>query len=173
MVPGVDSMGLEIESHFLDQAPAYMQPQPGDALFTTGRFIVDCGHSDPYRTEIHPPSVMAVMRTIDETESTLPGHTPYTLASVWVNSFYSGTAVQLDIYPPPRPSATSVLHLVQPGGGAVNVTVTTGDPSATVNHVHVTITGQSNNVEITSIGEMKWPGNIPWFTGQWQVYWGS
>lgn len=173
MVPGVDSMSLEIESHFLDQAPAYMQPQAGDALFTTGRFIVDCGHSDPYRTEIHPPSVMAVMRTIDDTESTLPNHTPYTLTSVWVNSFYSGTAVQLDIYPPPRPSATAVLHLVQPVGGGINVTATTDDPSSTVNHVHVTITGQSNTVEITSIGEMKWPGNIPWFTGQWQVYWGS
>src|SRR6185503_9632125 len=40
LIESADNLALEIENHFYAQAPPYMKPQPGDLLFTTGRFIV-------------------------------------------------------------------------------------------------------------------------------------
>ena len=71
-------------------------PHVGDLVFAAGRWIVDCGHA--YKTEIHPPSVLAYMR-----ESEHNGR-PATLAYVWVNGFYPGDPLEVVIRPPPRPS---------------------------------------------------------------------
>lgn len=46
-------------------------PVPGDRVRVVGRWVFDCAHP-PYRTEIHPPKGVAVMR---EVVLTLPGET--------------------------------------------------------------------------------------------------
>ncbi len=169
-VPGVNNISLEIENHILGEAPAYMMPQEGDFLFTAGRFIVDCGHNDSpsFKTEIHPPSVLATMRTGHLSS----GHVS-TLANVWVNEFYSGGAngkVEFDIPAPPRTAPNAVLGVIHPVGGNVHVTI--ADTVVDGNHVHVTITGPEHHVEVEPIGEMIWPNvHGPWFAGQWQLYW--
>lgn len=57
----------KIESEYEDCWAArfhqvYGAPSKGDLLFVSGRWIVDCGHDD-YHAEIHPPAVVAFMRT--------------------------------------------------------------------------------------------------------------
>jgi len=38
--------------------PGFAQPQPGDRVVLTGRWIVDCGHAD-FHTEVHPVTFLA------------------------------------------------------------------------------------------------------------------
>jgi hypothetical protein len=136
-------------------------PHPGDLVFVSGRHIVDCGH-EPFKTEIHPPSVVAFMRTL-----------PYngrssTQANVWVNGFYSGDPVQFDIIPPPRPSPTATLGYVRADGGLYDVTLTPTTPEG--NRVRLRFTASRRQNRITSLGEMKWATGRTYY-GRWHVYW--
>lgn len=47
---------IEWETAFF---PPRFWPSPGDRAWMLGRWIFDCGHPDPYRTEIHPPKAVA------------------------------------------------------------------------------------------------------------------
>ncbi|MFC7561559.1 LGFP repeat-containing protein [Paenibacillus farraposensis] len=86
-------MEVEIERHFLNYYIAeWGSPLRGDLLFVSGRWIIDCGHS-PYNSEIHPPSILAFMRT-----GTHNGK-PATVATVFVLGFYTGDPVEIDIFP--------------------------------------------------------------------------
>jgi hypothetical protein len=49
-------LGLEIDRGLI---PHPYRAQAGDRVAGLGRWIVDCGHNDPYRTEIHPPLLLA------------------------------------------------------------------------------------------------------------------
>ena len=98
-------------------------PAVGDLVHMTGRWIVDCGHS-PFKTELHPLFSFARMKTVtSETnaftglEETLFGGKPATRVAIWVNGWYPGgpgNEIEFDIFPPPRPSPTAVLHVVKP-----------------------------------------------------------
>jgi hypothetical protein len=55
-VPGV--LGVEWDKGLVPQA-FQNQVQDGDRVAVFGRWIVDCGHDDPYQSEIHPPLLMA------------------------------------------------------------------------------------------------------------------
>ncbi len=83
---------LYFARHYFVQESA--EPKPGDLLFTAGRWIVDCGH-DTFLTEIHPPFVLATMRTVDYKGN------PATEAKMWVNGWFPGDPVEFAIYPPP------------------------------------------------------------------------
>jgi hypothetical protein len=96
-------------------------PRVGDLIFAYGRHIADCGHRDrkepkSFTTEIHPPYVMALMRTnyriLERLKSTCsatkprycniePG--PATELILWVNPYYYGDPITLNVYLPPRP----------------------------------------------------------------------
>jgi hypothetical protein len=58
-VDGEQLMEIEWESTFF---PSSFWPVPGDKAWILGRWIFDCGHPDPYRTEIHPPKAVAFTR---------------------------------------------------------------------------------------------------------------
>jgi hypothetical protein len=160
---------LEIERHFLDaHAPNDFIPAAGDLLFAAGRWIVDCAHP-PFHTEIHPPAVLAAMKTVLAPENGL--NKLHTLANVWVNGFYTGEPVVLDVYPPPRPAPTARLRAIMPIGGNLDMQYRTDIVDG--NHARITITGNARHPHVTSAGEMKWDESspAPRFAGQWRLYW--
>ena len=162
---GRSSQHIEWERYFSQAFLLPFQPHPGDLVFVSGRYIVDCGHNNVnWKTEIHPPSVVAFMRT--ETYNRRPS----TRAQIWVNGFYSGDPVQFDIIPPPRPSPTATLGFVKAdyGGTPVDVTVTSTTPES--NRVRVHVTASPRQVPITSQGQMKWQAGRAYYS-RWNVYW--
>ena len=152
-------------------------PLPGDLVFVSGRWIVDCGHT--WKTEIHPPSVVVWMR-----------HANYegrdaTVANVWVTGWYSGTyPVEFLVYPPPRPSPRATLRSVGQGFGATEITasrITRTDVIVTTttgtNAIRLRVSAPLRQPEVTgppwvSQGNMKWLDN-PWrdFVGRYWVLW--
>jgi hypothetical protein len=164
-------------------------PALGDLLHMTGRWIVDCGHS-PYKTELHPLFSFARAKTVfTETnlftglEEPLFGGKPATRIAIWVNGWYPGgdnNAIEYDIFPPPRPSAHAVLHVVKPvdsGGGnyqaAQDVTLNfTIGPAGSATKVHLRFTASRRENPVTQEGEMLFePGRQYW--GIWYLYWGD
>lgn len=135
-------------------------PAAGDLSFVSGRWIVDCGHS--YKTEIHPPSVVAIMKTIPH-QGTIA-----TKANIWVNGFYSGDRVELKIYPPPRPSPDAVLNSVKSEGNPIGGITVENPPS--LDHVRVQFSAPPRQVPITIHGEMKFETGRD-YKARWLVFW--
>lgn len=81
------------------QRPEYWGQLPHRISFL-GQPIADCGH-DPYRVEIHPPHVI----TMDV--AAYANGLVYS-AFGWVNPWIDGH-LEFDLWPPPRPSASSVF----------------------------------------------------------------
>lgn len=134
-------------------------PVRGALMFVSGRWIIDCGHD--YKTEIHPPSVVAIMRTI-----TVQGK-PETQARVWVNGFYSGDPVEFDIHPPPRPSPDALLTVSRedsPVGLTIDHTIRASQ------YVRLRFSASPHQVQVTEAGEMKHePGRG--YLGLWTLRW--
>ena len=164
-------------------------PAAGDLVHMTGRWIVDCGHS-PYKTELHPLFSFARMKTvISETnaftglEETLFGGKPATRVGIWVNGWYpggTGNEIEFDIFPPPRPSPTAVLHVVKPvdngpGGYVAAVDVTLDydiGPALSATKVRLRFSATRRENTVHSDGEMLFaPGRQYW--GIWYLYWGD
>jgi hypothetical protein len=166
MVNRIDNVKIEVEKAFLNQyfLGGYSNPSVGDLVYTSGRLIVDCGHRDPnWKTEIHPPSVLAVMSTRDYQKR------PATFADIWVNGFYSGDTVEFDIYPPPRPSAAATLAFAMPAD-TVGVDVSVVGSISERTHVHVRVNASTRNVLVNPLGEMMMQSGRN-YQGQWRVYW--
>jgi hypothetical protein len=166
---GMATMELEFEYYFARYFflfVALVEPQPGDLLFASGRWIIDCGHPD-YGSEIHPPSVLAYMNTKDTTSPS-----PTTMASIWVNGFYPGDPVDIDIFPPPRPAPNASLVIEKPKDSDaaldVNVKYTT-DPDFST-YVRVNFSASPRRVQVTDVGEMKWQTGRS-YQGNWFVKW--
>lgn len=169
---GRNMVQLEFERvHFQHQLVAYGDPTPGDMVFTSGRFIVDCGHGPKFKTEIHPPSVYTAVRT-----ATFRGRTA-TQADIWVNRFFAGgdapgDAVEFDISPPPRPSPQAIMEVSTPGDQMEAVRVTF-KPIFPFGPVRVRVTATRGKPSVTKFGEMKMrTDDLPFgFDGRLHVYW--
>jgi hypothetical protein len=75
--------------------------QIGDKLFVAGRYISDCGH--PIKREIHPPAVLLLSYTEERFGLSTVGEL------VYLPWWYPGEVVDIEIYPPPRPSPDAEL----------------------------------------------------------------
>ena len=164
-------------------------PAVGDLVHMTGRWIVDCGHS-PYKTELHPifsfaraKTVFTETNTFTGLEEPLFGGKPATRIAIWVNGWYPGgdnNAIEYDIFPPPRPTAHAVLHVVKPVDSAsgnysaaedVTLDYTIG-PAGSATKVHLRFTASRRENPVTPEGEMLFePGRQYW--GIWYLYWGD
>lgn len=162
-------------------------PQIGDLVHMTGRWIIDCGHST-YKSELHPIFSFARMKTVTSETNTftgledpLFGGKPATRVAIWVNGWYPGgddNAIEFDIFPPPRPSPTAVLHIVKPAdpvpasdtaSDRVNLDYTIG-PAGSATKVHLRFTAKRRENPVTQDGEMLFePGREYW--GIWYLYW--
>lgn len=142
-------------------------PKPGDLLFASGRWIIDCGHAT-YHSEIHPPFVVVPMRTETYKRTTADPGRPATIAHIWVNGWYTGDPIEFDIFPPPRPSPDASLVIVKP----VDADAALGVNIQWVAHSHVRIrfTASPRRVHVTDAGEMKWEAGRT-YTGTWHLFW--
>jgi hypothetical protein len=173
-----DAVQIEFERvDFQHQLVGYGDPTPGDLVFASGRYVVDCGHGghnrDSFKTEIHPPSVYVAVKSVTRNNK------PATQADIWVNWFFPGgdsptDAVEFDIYPPPRPSPQATLAATSPGDQNEAVSVIF-KPLFPFGPVRVRVTATRREPEVTKFGEMK-PRNesVPFgFDGRLHVYWSS
>lgn len=166
---GRDHVAVEIEQYYAQHFfIATSEPLPGDVLYAAGRMIVDCGHRDPeFKTEIHPPSILAAVRTVTY------HNRPATQADIFVNAFFPGgpDALTFDLQPPPRPSPTATLGVVTPLGGALRVTV--DYTSGTFGPLHVTVSAPRRLPNVTPVGEMEWPdsGTPGGYEGRVTLFW--
>jgi hypothetical protein len=167
MVQGVEDMGIEFEyDWFLRFMDGWGEPIPGDVVLASGRFIVDCGHSDPFRSEIHPPSILVVVHG-----ATHNGR-PATQADIWVNALFPGGTKEFTIDPPPRPSPQAIIGLTYPAEPGIRVSLSfEADP--TFGPVRVRVTAPERHPKVSNLGEMKWPKEgIPGgYEGRLLVYW--
>jgi hypothetical protein len=155
---------VEFEAYFAHAFfTGFGRPRVNDLFFAAGRWVIDCGHRIK-RTEIHPPFVTAHMRT-----EPFEGQTA-TQANIWVNGFYTGRPVSLDIFPPPRPSPNALLNIAKPidAQASLGVTVTLSTPDFT--QARVRFSAPLRLVEVTSAGEMKWQAGRAYY-GRWHVWW--
>jgi hypothetical protein len=159
------TLELEAELYFLQYFFILTDhwSQAGDLIFTSGRWIVDCGHY-PYNLEIHPPSIIALINT-----QTYQGR-PATVADIWVGGFYPGDPVSFDIFPPPKPSPDASLVVVRQDVGGDPMDVTIGSQADPRTHVTVQITASPRRVNVTLLGEMQWEFGRG-YSGKWRVYW--
>jgi hypothetical protein len=185
-----DNIKSEYEDAYAAEAHNFLgAPAVGDLVHMTGRWIVDCAH-EPFKTELHPlfsyaraKTVISETNTFTGLEEPLFGGKPATRIAIWVNGWYPGgenNAIEFDIFPPPRPSPTAVLHVVKPvdsGSGnyhsAVDVALEYAfRPTGSASHVHLRFTAPRRENMVTRDGEMIFqPGRQYW--GIWYLYWGD
>lgn len=183
-----DHIKTEYEVAFAALAHNFLRnPAVGDLVHTTGRWIVDCGHST-YKTEIHPIFSYAIMKTvISETngftklEDDLFGGKQATRVAIWVNGWFPGgdnNAIEFDAFPPPRPNPDAVLHVVKPVDNAPGGYTAAEDvtmefalvPPGTASHVHLKFTSPRRENTVTGAGEMKFESGRQYW-GIWYLYW--
>jgi hypothetical protein len=138
-------------------------PIAGDLIFTNGRWIMDCAH-EPYKAEIHPPYLWSSMSTRKRTDGSLE-----TVAEIWVNGYFPGDPVDVEIWPPPRPSPDAFLTVTRPvdAGAAYGVTVALTSSYA---GAKARFSAPHREVEVEGSGKMNWATGRG-YEGEWTVYW--
>ncbi len=188
--PNYEQTNLEIEYEYcLVGFPPESNPtgylKQGDKIITAGRFVVDCGcHpsfgavpskmcESTYKSEIHPPAFMFDIYTLVKSGQ------PSTVADmVYLDWWYPGEVVELDLYPPPRPKPDVVLTASIP---IWNKFCTTDkghcgiqnslEPITSPNHIRLKITGRPDVKfhtppnESTKNGQL-FHGHLPSLPGQ-------
>jgi hypothetical protein len=95
------------------QIPNGYRPQPGDRMTMTGRWVIDCGHED-WHPELHPYESF-VSTHLEHRAGALGGM--QSVATIIVTGTWQGEALDLEVWPPPRPSACAQLHVEKESGG--------------------------------------------------------
>lgn len=146
------SLENEIEQWAL---PMGFRPEPGERIYMTGRWVVDCGHPD-WHGELHPIESYVSSHL----ERVGPANVPravggiQAISKVVVTSHWTAYPNQapgdwglnyplrLRVWAPPRPSATAVLRFqkIAPRQGNFGLTVTeTPSPPDSPNHLELVI----------------------------------
>jgi hypothetical protein len=138
-IPGTDrglgNLSGELRGNLVTEVeqwliPQGFRPEPGDRIQLVGRWIIDCGHED-WHAEFHP--VEAFVSSHVERGATV--------ATVVVTGDWPGGTLELDLWPPARPSADHHLMwacTTAPVSQELSVTETP-EPSDAPNHVALRI----------------------------------
>ena len=157
-------MEVEFEAYYAGYFFAgWGWPIAGDLVATNGRWIMDCGHS-PTRAEIHPPYLLSHSRMRKRPDGQLE-----TLTEIWVNGYYPGGDMTMEIWPPPRPSPDAFLSLTKPvdAGSATGLSLTF---TTSYSGAHIKFTAPFREVPIEESGQMKWMTGRG-YEGEWTVRW--
>lgn len=156
---------VEVEDYYFRPfyfAHVYLEPSAGDLVFTAGRWVIDCGHSD-FNTEIHPPAILAYMR------GEKYNNKDATVAIVWVNNYYTGQEISFNIYPPPRPTPTSKLVVASEKETPFKITIDEGAP---LNYLQIKISSVQKHISpVGDFGDLIWTLGGGTFRGKYHVYW--
>jgi hypothetical protein len=155
---------LEFETHYAGFFfTNYGWPIKGDLVHTSGRWIIDCGH-DTFKSEIHPPFMVTHVRTEKPA-----GGEPETVAEIWVNGYFPGEPIELDLWAPPRPSPDALLTVSKPVDAesalGLNIATTISAPG-----VHLRFTAPHREVGVEQSGKMKWEAGRGYY-GEWKLHW--
>jgi hypothetical protein len=165
---------VEIEWYYFQSMWGMDLPGKGDLYHVYGRWITDCGHH-PYPSEIHPPGIMATIRTAPW--PTAAAGSPTTNVHLAANGFFfDSDTIRID--PPPRPSPNAGLFVVMPRDTTNDFGDITIDTKIFVDHIEITLKRTPPvtdvNVLVTIVdpsGEMFWHGGLGSYSGIWNVGW--
>ncbi len=140
------NLETEIEQWLM---PRGFRPQPGDRIQMAGRWVIDCGHDD-WHAELHPIGAFVTEHVEGERA----------VASVVVTGDWPGGQLDLDVWPPARPSPSATLVWQRENAPQVVQDLTLGEwsePPDNPNHLRLRIasgeprrplpTGDWNQVE--------------------------
>lgn len=170
LTPDRDTLHVEWEKYFsgiVFAHPSLGIPTRGDLAVIAGRWVVDCGHGT-FKTEIHPPALVARMMT-----GTLDNGRPTTEARIWVNGYFPGSKVEFDIHPPPRPHPEALLNLEKPVDADASVGIDVAYkmlPPAWPNRVRISFSAPWRENIVDDNGMMAWQYGRAYY-GRWRVWW--
>jgi hypothetical protein len=163
LLAGQKQLEVEFEEHYaLYFFAGWGWPTAGNLILTNGRHIFDCGHT-PYNTEIHPPYLTSHIATRRRDDGTLE-----TVADIWVNGYFPGDPIDVNLWPPPRPTPDSYLTVTRPTDDAalgVSVATTTSYSGA-----RARFTASHHEVPVDRSGKMNWSTGRG-YEGEWTLYW--
>jgi hypothetical protein len=90
-------------------------------------------------------------------------------ALIWVNGYFPGKPVEIEIWPPPRPSPDAFLTVTRPvdAGAALGLTVALKSSYA---GAIATFSAPYREVGVERSGKMNWATGRG-YEGEWTVYW--
>lgn len=116
--------------------PVGYRPEPGDRIFMSGRWIIDCGHDD-WHAELHP--FESYVSSHRESRDEALGLTEV-VSSVVVTGAWPGGVLEFDLWPPARPSPTAVLKWNQELAIASELALEEEPlPRDNPNHLHIRV----------------------------------
>jgi hypothetical protein len=154
------SLENEIDQWLL---PIGFRPEPGDRIYMTGRWIVDCGHSaggTDWHGELHPIESYVSSHVERADPARRPGAIGgiQTIAKVVVTGTWpaypdlnfgeseSNSPLRLQVWPPARPSADAVLRFEKTAPPQGNFGLNIWDrplPATNTNHIEIVVTPSS------------------------------
>jgi hypothetical protein len=163
LLAGQRELEIEFEAYYAGYFFAgWGWPTAGNLILTNGRHIFDCGHT-PYNTEIHPPYLTSHIATRKRTDGGLE-----TVAEIWVNGYFPGEPIDVDLWPPPRPTPDAYLTVTRPtDDAALGLSVTT---STSYSGARARFTAPHREVSVDEAGKMNWATGRG-YEGEWTVYW--
>ncbi len=148
--------------------PGGFRPQPGNRIFMTGRWIIDCGHDD-WHAELHP--IESFVSSHLQPRQAAPMQA---VATVVVTGAWQGGQLDLDIWPPIRLSATARLQKTQDSSDS-NVTqgLTVHEtllPADNPNHLHLTITAPYETLRTDTSNDLYY-NTTRRFANKYRLWW--
>src|SRR6266700_1215561 len=95
---------------------------------------------------------------------------PATVALVSVNGYYPGDPVEIDIYPPPRPSPDAIVASSSQLGSDAPVDVNVESTLVASSFIRLRITASPRRVTVTNDGMMTWETGRN-YDARWYVFW--
>jgi hypothetical protein len=143
--------------------PTGYRPEPGDRLHLTGRWVIDCGHSD-WHGELHPVESYVSSHLLGDS----------TVVSVVVTGEWAGGELDLEVWPPARPNSRATLAWKQEGSPVFADLVVTelAEPADNPNHlrIHVVSTQPRSPLVTGDWGEVE-PHPSRRLAARYRLYW--
>ncbi len=139
-------------------------PIAGDLIYANGRWIMDCGH-EPFKTEIHPPFLMAHTRG-----RTRDGGGIEDVTEIWITGYYPGDPIEVNLWPPPRPTPDSYLTVIKPVDAESALDIEVGITTSYAGAKAKFSSSTHREVDVDHSGKMNWQSGRG-YEGEWEVYW--